>query len=65
MTIVDAPMNLVYGVCLLGFTLMFLRSLWVARVHMRRGYTVLERVESTMQDGPDMPGAAVQQPQKA
>jgi len=65
MTIVDLPMNLVYGVCLFGFAAMFLRSLWVARVHMRRGYTVLERVESTMQDGPDLPAGAVQQPQKA
>ncbi len=44
---------------------MFLRSLWVARVHLRRGYTVLERAESTMQDGPDLPAASAQQPQKA
>ncbi len=65
MTIVDAPMNLVYGVCLLGFTLMFLRSLWVARVHLRRGYTVLERVDSTMQDGPELAAATAQQAQKA
>jgi TRAP-type transport system small permease protein len=55
MTIVDLPMNLVYGACLLGFTGMFLRSIWVARIHFRRGYTVLERVESTMQDGPELP----------
>ena len=50
MTIVDLPMNLVYGVCALGFAAMFLRSIWVLRVHMKRGYTVLERVESTMDD---------------
>ncbi len=50
MTVVDLPMNLVYGVCLLGFAAMFARSFWVARVHWRRGYSVLERVESTMQD---------------
>ncbi len=50
MTIVDLPMNLVYGVCAVGFAAMFFRSLWVMRVHVRRGYTVLERVESTMQD---------------
>jgi TRAP-type C4-dicarboxylate transport system permease small subunit len=50
MTIVDLPMNLVYGVCALGFAAMFLRSIWVLRVHMKRGYTVLERVESTMED---------------
>ena len=50
MTIVDLPMNIVYGVVLLGFAAMTLRSLWVARVHWRRGYSVLERPESTMQD---------------
>jgi TRAP-type transport system small permease protein len=50
MTIVDLPMNLVYGVCAFGFAAMFLRSIWVMRVHLRRGYTVLERVESTMED---------------
>lgn len=50
MTIVDLPMNLVYGVCAFGFAAMFLRSIWVLRVHMARGYTVLERVDSTMDD---------------
>ena len=53
MTIVDLPMNLVYGVCAFGFAAMFFRSIWVMRVHLGRGYTVLERVESTMADGPD------------
>jgi hypothetical protein len=43
-------MNLVYGVCMLGFAAMFARSSWVMRVHMRRGYTVLERPETTMED---------------
>ena len=50
MTIIDLPMNLVYGVCAFGFAAMFARSIWVLRVHMKRGYTVLERVESTMED---------------
>jgi TRAP-type C4-dicarboxylate transport system permease small subunit len=50
MTIVDLPMNLVYGVCLVGFAMMFIRSVWVMRVHLQRGYTVLERPESTMED---------------
>ena len=50
MTIVDLPMNLVYGVCCVGFAAMFLRSIWVMRVHMQRGYTVLERPETTMED---------------
>lgn len=63
MTIVDLPMNIVYGVCLVGFGAMFVRSLWVARIHWRRGYTVLERVESTMQDDAELPSAP--QPQNS
>jgi TRAP-type C4-dicarboxylate transport system permease small subunit len=43
MTIIDAPMNLVYGVVLLGFAAMTFRSIQVARIHWRRGYSVLER----------------------
>jgi TRAP-type transport system small permease protein len=50
MTIVDLPMNIVYGVCMLGMVAMALRSAWVMRVHVQRGYTVLERPESTMED---------------
>jgi hypothetical protein len=29
---------------------MTLRSIWVARVHWQRGYSVLERPETTMED---------------
>ena len=43
MTVVDAPMNLVYALVLLGFVAMTIRSIQVARVHWRRGYSVLER----------------------
>ena len=50
MTIVDAPMNIVYGVCLLGFVAMAFRSVQVARVHWRRGYSVLERPMTTLAD---------------
>jgi len=50
MTIIDLPMNIVYGVCLLGFAMMTVRSIWVMRVHLKRGYSVLERPESTMED---------------
>ncbi len=50
MTIVDAPMNIVYGVCAFGFAAMAFRSIQVARVHWRRGYSVLERPESTLAD---------------
>lgn len=63
MTIVDLPMNLVYGVCAIGFLAMCLRSIWVFRVHLQRGYTVLERVESTMEDRVPLP--ALQQPQRS
>ena len=50
MTIVDLPMNIVYSVVLFGFAAMTLRSVWVMRVHWRRGYSVLERPESSMGD---------------
>ena len=50
MTMVDLPMNWVYGVCLLGFAAMAVRSVLVAVQHHRRGYTVLERPETTMED---------------
>jgi TRAP-type C4-dicarboxylate transport system permease small subunit len=50
MTIVDLPMNIVYSVVLFGFVAMTVRSLWVAKVHWQRGYSVLERPESHMND---------------
>ena len=50
MTVIDLPMNIVYSVVMLGFAAMCVRSVWVLRVHWRRGYCVLERPESTMQD---------------
>jgi TRAP-type transport system small permease protein len=50
MTIIELPINLLYGTCLFGLVMMTLRSIWVARVHWRRGYSVLERPETTMED---------------
>ena len=50
MTIVDLPMNIVYGVCLFGFAAMTVRSIWVAMIHWTRGYSVLERPDSVMTD---------------
>ena len=50
MTIVDLPMNLVYGVVLAGFAAMCLRAIWVMKIHWQRGYTVLQRPESEMTD---------------
>ena len=46
MTIVDLPMNLVYGVCMLGFAFAALRSVQVAVRNARRGYSLLERPEA-------------------
>jgi TRAP-type C4-dicarboxylate transport system permease small subunit len=45
MTIVDLPMNFVYGVCLFGFACSAIRSIQVAVEHWRQGYSVLERPE--------------------
>jgi TRAP-type transport system small permease protein len=50
MTMVDLPMNYVYGVCGIGFALMTIRSVLVARRHWQRGYTVLERPMTEMTD---------------
>src|SRR4051812_40211463 len=45
MTIIDLPMNLVYGVCMIGFACAALRSVQVAFMNWRRGYSMLERPE--------------------
>ena len=50
MTMVDLPMNWVYASCLLGFAMMTVRSVLVARRHWQRGYTVLERPMTEMND---------------
>ena len=50
MTIVELPMNIVYGICAAGFAAMCVRSVMVMRVHLKRGYTVLTHPESTMDE---------------
>jgi TRAP-type C4-dicarboxylate transport system permease small subunit len=50
MTLVDLPMNVVYGICLAGFALMTLRAVRVLLVHWKRGYSVLERPETSIED---------------
>lgn len=50
MTMVDLPMNVIYAVCLVGFIAMTWRSLQVLLIHRRRGYSVLERPETTLED---------------
>ena len=46
MTIIDLPMNLVYGVCMFGFACCTLRSIQVAVRNWRRGFSTLERPEA-------------------
>jgi TRAP-type C4-dicarboxylate transport system permease small subunit len=50
MTMVDLPMNWVYSVVMVSFAAMAIRSVQVAWIHHRRGFSVLERPESTMDD---------------
>jgi len=50
MTIVDLPMNVVYGVCMVGFAFCAFRGAQVALEHWRRGYSVLERPEIAIEE---------------
>ncbi|HET8746765.1 MAG TPA: TRAP transporter small permease [Ramlibacter sp.] len=50
MTMIDLPMNYVYAICLAAFAAMTVRSALVMRIHWKRGYTVLERPESAIED---------------
>jgi TRAP-type transport system small permease protein len=50
MSMIDLPMNVVYGVCMAGFAIMTYRSVQVAMQHYKRGYSVLERPDTTLQD---------------
>ncbi|TYL95639.1 TRAP transporter small permease [Bradyrhizobium rifense] len=43
MTTINFPKNYVYYAVLLGFVLMFVRSVQVAVQHLRQGYSILER----------------------
>jgi TRAP-type C4-dicarboxylate transport system permease small subunit len=45
MAVIELPIGLVFGAMLIGFALMFGRSLQVAWRHWRRGYSALERPE--------------------
>jgi TRAP-type transport system small permease protein len=49
MTIIDLPMNSVYGVCMVGFVFAAIRSVQVALVNWRRGWSVLERPEAGLE----------------
>jgi TRAP-type C4-dicarboxylate transport system permease small subunit len=50
MTIIDLPMNLVYGVCAIGFVAATVRSVQVAIENWRRGFSLLERPEHAIEE---------------
>ena len=50
MTIVDLPMNTVYAVCCVGFAFAAIRSVQVGIENWKRGYSVLERPESALEE---------------
>jgi len=50
MTIVELPMNIVYGVCMVGFAFCAARAVQVAIEHWRQGYSVLERPETAISE---------------
>jgi TRAP-type C4-dicarboxylate transport system permease small subunit len=50
MTIVDLPMNIIYGVCGFGFLCATFRSVQVAIENWRRGFSLLERPEHAIEE---------------
>jgi TRAP-type transport system small permease protein len=50
MTIIDLPMNTIYSVCMAGFAFAAIRSVQVAIQNWRRGYSVLERPETLIEE---------------
>jgi TRAP-type transport system small permease protein len=50
MTIVDLPMNIIYGICALGFSAATVRSVQVAIENWRRGFSLLERPEHAIEE---------------
>jgi TRAP-type C4-dicarboxylate transport system permease small subunit len=50
MTIIDLPMNIIYGVCAFGFAAAAVRSVQVAIENWRRGFSILERPEHAIEE---------------
>jgi TRAP-type C4-dicarboxylate transport system permease small subunit len=50
MTIIDLPMNIVYGICAVGFAAAAVRSVQVAIENWRRGFSLLERPEHAIEE---------------
>ncbi len=50
MTIIDLPMNIIYGFCAFGFAAATFRSVQVAIENWRRGWSLLERPEHAIEE---------------
>ncbi len=50
MTIIDLPMNIIYGICAFGFAAAAARSVQVAIENWRRGFSLLERPEHAIEE---------------
>jgi TRAP-type C4-dicarboxylate transport system permease small subunit len=50
MTIIDLPMNIIYGICGIGFAAAAVRSVQVAIENWRRGFSLLERPEHAIEE---------------
>ena len=50
MTIIDLPMNIIYGFCAFGFAAATFRSVQVAIENWRRGWSILERPEHAIEE---------------
>jgi TRAP-type C4-dicarboxylate transport system permease small subunit len=50
MTIIDLPMNLIYGVCAIGLAAAAVRSVQVAIENLRRGWSLLEQPEHAIEE---------------
>ena len=50
MTIVELPMNIIYGVCAFGFAAAAVRSVQVAIENWRRHFSILERPEHAIEE---------------
>jgi len=50
MTIVNLPMNIIYGICAFGFAAAAVRSVQVAIENWQRGFSLLERPEHAIEE---------------
>ena len=50
MTIIDLPMNIIYGICAFGFAAAAVRSVQVGIENWRRGFSLLERPEHAIEE---------------